>query len=156
MAKRKQRTDAKPVWWLIFLLYIAGMLWLLFGRSRGWIEGLSYRQMLQENINFKPFYTIDNYINVIFHYPESFYYRHCITNLLGNIVLFIPAGYLLPRLFGTMRKFIVFFLTVLVVMLFVESLQLLTLLGSFDVDDIILNISGMLIGYILYACIGKN
>ena len=34
------------------------MLWLLFGRSFGWDDGLSYEQMLLRNINTTPLYTI--------------------------------------------------------------------------------------------------
>lgn len=155
MAKhqKENNTTAQIIWWIVFVLYTGGMLWLLFGRSQTWIGGLSYEQMLQENINLKPFYTIDNYINIIFHYPESFYFRHCIINLAGNILLFIPAGLLIPRLFKPMRNFFLFLLIAVVTILFVELLQLLTLLGSFDVDDIILNVSGMMIGSIIFHCI---
>lgn len=158
MAKRKGKSkkNLTPLWWTIFILYIGAMLWLLLGRSRGWIDGLSYRQMLSENINLKPFYTIDNYVNIIKNYPNSPYYRHCIINLFGNILLFIPAGWLLPRLFPSMRKFFPFFLTVLIAIVFVELLQMFTLLGHLDVDDIILNLSGMMIGYIVFAITNRS
>ena len=158
MAKRKQKTKANTntIWWLIFIVYIGLMLWLLLWRRQTWIPGLSYRQMLQENINLKPFYTIDNYLNVIFHYPQSYYFRHCIINLFGNILLFIPAGWLLPQLFQCMRKFLLFFLTCAIFLFFIEFLQLFALLGSFDIDDIILNIFGMMIGYTLFACMFKE
>ena len=154
--KRKSKRNLTPLWWVIFIAYIGIMVWLLFGRSRGWVDGLTYRQMLTENINLKPFYTIDNYINIIAHYPQSNYFRHCIINLFGNILVFIPAGWLIPRLFPTMRKFFAFFFTVLIAIVFVELLQLFTLLGHLDVDDIILNLTGMMIGYIFYAITAKT
>lgn len=156
MAKRKQKVNTQPFWRFLFVLYIALMLWLLFGRSPGWTEGMTYREILRNNINLTPFYTINNYLNVIRNYPESSYYSKCIIELSGNILLFIPAGWLLPRLFRTMRKFFPFMLTCLLSILFVEGLQLFTLLGHFDVDDIILNLSGMLIGYIIYALTAKK
>ncbi len=153
---RKNKANTQPVWWLCFVLYIGLMVWLLFCRSQAWTEGLSYEQMLWENVNLKPFYTIRNYINVILHYPESYYYKHCIINLTGNIIMFIPAGFLLPRLFRPLRKFFCFLPTVIISILFVELLQLFALLGSFDVDDIILNLAGILIGYIVFLCTAKK
>ena len=154
--KRKSKRNLTPLWWIVFLAYTGAMVWLLFGRSRGWVDGLNYRQMLSDNINLKPFYTIDNYINIIANYPQSNYYRHCIINLFGNILVFVPAGWLIPRLFPTMRKFFAFFFTVLIAIVFVELLQLFTLLGHLDVDDIILNLTGMMIGYIFYAITAKT
>lgn len=156
MAKRKRKVNTQPFWRFLFVLYLGVMLWLLFCRSPGWQEGMTYRETLRSNISLKPFYTIDNYLNVIKNYPESSYYTQCIIELLGNVLLFIPAGWLPPRLFQTMRKFLPFILTCLLSIVFVESLQLVTLLGHFDVDDIILNLSGMLIGYILYALTAKK
>ncbi len=158
MAKRKQSKNrkAQAIWWVLFVLYAGVMLWLLLWRSQNWIDGLSYQQMLLENFNIKPFYTIDNYINIIVNYPDSYYFRHCIINLFGNVLLFIPAGFLIPRVFKTMRKFFPFLLTCILSILFIELVQLFALLGSFDIDDIILNLSGILIGYILFACVFKE
>lgn len=158
MAKRsgKNKKNDSTIWWLCLILYIGLMIWLLFCRSQIWIEGLSYQQMLLENINPKPFYTIRNYINVILHYPDSYYYRHCIINLVGNVAMFIPGGFLLPRLFKSMRKFFCFLPTAILCILFVELLQLFALVGSFDVDDIILNLSGLVIGFLVFLCTAKN
>ncbi len=158
MAKRtrKNKKNAQAIWWLCLILYIGLMVLLLFCRSQAWIEGLSYQQMIRENINFKPLYTIKNYVNVILHYPDSYYYEHCIINLIGNVVMFVPAGFLLPRVFKPLRKFFHFLLTAVICILFVEILQLFTLVGSFDVDDIILNLSGMVIGYLIYLCTIKK
>ncbi len=158
MAKRtrKNKKSALAVWWLCFILYIGLMIWLLFCRSQVWTEGLSYQQMLLENINLKPFYTIKNYINVILHYPDSYYYEHCIINLIGNIVMFIPAGFLLPRIFDPVRKFFHFLPVVFIGILFVELLQLFAMVGSFDIDDIILNLSGMIVGYLIFLCTVKK
>ena len=68
-----------------------------------------------------------------------------------NVLLFIPAGWLLPRLWKPMRNFFLFLLTCALSILLVETVQLFTLLGSFDVDDVILNLGGMLLGYLSYA-----
>lgn len=154
MAKRKSNTQ--PLWRFLFLVYMGLMLWLLFGRSRGWNQELSYAQLLAQNINLKPFYTIRNYLNIVLHYPNAEIFPHCVVNLVGNVVMFIPAGWLLPRIFRTMRNFLLFFLICLCAILLVEVTQLMTLLGSFDVDDIILNLSGMVIGFILWKCTARK
>lgn len=156
MAKRSKKKNKQALWWLCFIPYAGLMIWLLFCRPQTWIEGLSYQQMLLENINWKPFYTIRNYVNVIFHYPDSYYYEHCIINLVGNVVMFLPAGFLLPHLFKRMRKFWCFLLTTLIGILFIELLQLFALVGSFDVDDILLNLLGTILGYLAFLCTVKK
>lgn len=154
MARRKPNTQ--PLWRFLFLIYGAVMLWLLFGRSSGWNEALSYRQMIEGNINLKPFYTIKNYMNIVLHYPNAEIFPHCVINLVGNVILFVPAGWLLPRIFRTMRKFFPFLLTCLSAIAVIELIQLLTLLGSLDVDDIILNMTGMITGFLLWKCFAKK
>ncbi|MFJ7365920.1 VanZ family protein [Peribacillus frigoritolerans] len=66
----------------------------------------------------------------------------------GNIAAFIPFGVVIPLLYrSSFGKFIsLFVLTILVL----ESLQALTYLGSFDVDDVISNTLGATIGFIAY------
>ncbi|GAB1529243.1 VanZ family protein [Brevibacillus formosus] len=66
----------------------------------------------------------------------------------GNIAAFIPFGILIPLLYSVrFGKFIsLFVLTILVL----ETLQALTYLGSFDVDDVISNTLGAAIGYVAY------
>lgn len=136
--------------WFVFILYCAVMLWLLFDRPTDVVEGLSYEELLRQNMNLQPLLTIRNYLYVIIHRSNDAVLVHCIINLLGNVLLFIPAGLWLPKLCPKMRNFFRFFFTCLGAILLVETAQLFTLLGSFDVDDIILNLFGMTVGFILY------
>ena len=146
-----RKPNAQPLWRFLFLLYCATMLWLLFGRSQGWMEGLTYPQMLERNINLTPLLTIRNYWYVLCNSTNEALLFHCFINLAGNVLLFIPAGYLLPRIFPKQRNFFRFFFSCVGTMAAIELLQLLTLLGSFDVDDLILNLSGMTIGFLSYS-----
>lgn len=127
------------------------MLWLLFGRSFGWDDSLTYEQMLLQNINTTPLFTIKNYLRVIVGRTNDSVYFHCLINLLGNIFLFIPIGFLIPKLWKKLRKFFSFFLITLLVILVIELMQLFTLLGCCDIDDVILNMTGLIIGYIIWA-----
>ena len=71
--------------------------------------------------------------------------------VIENVVLFIPLGLLIPMVWkyfrGIFRTTIVgFFISVLI-----ETTQLITERGYFDIDDIILNTFGAILGYILFA-----
>ena len=146
MAKKKP--TRQPLVRFLFLAYALVLLWLLFGRPQGWVEGLSYKQMLQQNMNLVPLLTIKNYWYVGRNSSDTDLLRHCIINLAGNVVLFIPIGYWLVRIWPRFRNFFLFLATCAGLILLVEALQLFTLLGSFDVDDILLNLVGMTIGYL--------
>lgn len=147
MAKKK--TTRQPFIRFLFLAYALVLLWLLFGRPRGWVEGLTYKQMLQQNMNLVPLLTIKNYWYVVRNGSDTALLRHCIINLAGNVVLFIPIGYWLVRIWPRFRNYLLFLATCAGLIMLVEALQLFTLLGSFDVDDIILNLAGMTLGYLL-------
>ena len=150
MAKKKPKVNTQPMWRLLFVVYCAIMLWLLFGRSQGWVSGVPYRQLLAGNINLTPLLTVRNYFDVVRQGPDNPYFVHCVINLLGNVFLFIPAGWLLPKVFPFQRNFFRFFVTCTGLIALVETLQLFTLLGSFDVDDVILNLAGMILGFLIY------
>ncbi|MEW4370718.1 VanZ family protein [Paenibacillus kandeliae] len=67
---------------------------------------------------------------------------------LGNIAAFIPFGIFIPLLYRT--TFVRFILGFLVSILLLETIQALTLRGSFDVDDVLKNASGAVIGFAAY------
>ncbi|MGE7187096.1 VanZ family protein [Peribacillus sp. NPDC006672] len=67
---------------------------------------------------------------------------------LGNIAAFIPFGILIPLLYRvSFRKFISLFVLSILIL---ETIQPLTYLGSFDVDDVISNTLGATIGFFAY------
>ena len=93
--------------------------------------------------NFHPFETVKLYINAIrFNYIGM---EIPLSNLLGNALLFMPMAVFLPCLFRPMQKLWMFTLTMLLMLVAVEAVQLLLACGSCDVDDILLNLSGTLI-----------
>jgi glycopeptide antibiotics resistance protein len=71
-------------------------------------------------------------------------------NLVGNIIVFIPWGACLPILFEKIKSLIGTLKGTLLFVIAIEVAQLITTLGSFDVDDIILNTLGAIIGYLIY------
>lgn len=96
--------------------------------------------------NIKPFVTIRHFLQF-----DRFNTNIWMINLLGNIGVFVPFGILLALVFGgKLRKIYLIFIGGLFIL---ESLQLLTRRGSFDIDDFILNSIGFLIGYGFYRMI---
>ena len=84
-----------------------------------------------------------------------------LINLVGNVVVFMPFGFLVPVMYREQRKDVVYrghysrsMLFVLLLgflfSLVIEFIQLVTKVGCFDVDDLLLNTSGVLLGYIIY------
>ena len=78
-----------------------------------------------------------------------------LRNIILNILLFIPFGYLLPTLFPRLRSWHVILLG-LAFSLCIELLQLLTRLGYADVDDLINNTFGAAIGFLCYKLVLKD
>lgn len=131
----------------VFVLYIFLLILVLFfryGRTPDTIAPLTIR--LKYSANFVPFKTIRSYINVIHRIP-----RVALLNVIGNLALFLPMGYLLPELIPAMRRPTRTLLFVIALIFAVECAQLLLGLGSFDVDDIILNFTGCVIGCTIYS-----
>lgn len=96
-----------------------------------------------EQANFTFFKTIRMYIR----YSDQL---NSLENLAGNIVVFLPLGVLLPCLQAPCRKFLQMLPNVLVFVMGIEIFQLLSTFGAFDVDDILLNTIGAVLGWILY------
>ncbi len=70
-----------------------------------------------------------------------------LKNLMGNVVVFVPLGFLIPFTFPGFSKFYRTFLICEFTILFIEIIQFITMLGFFDVDDIFLNSLGCVTGY---------
>ncbi|WP_322746871.1 VanZ family protein [Streptomyces tauricus] len=76
--------------------------------------------------------------------------RDAVKQIGGNIVLGIPFGVLLPLLVPKARGILRVTLLTALAMLLVEVVQGTFITGrAFDIDDVILNTSGALIGYLL-------
>ncbi len=111
----------------IFLLYL---MFLGFGRE----------QHEANIVRLLPF------VSTILFVQNTTSWESIIINLLGNIIMFIPFGFLgwLNAKYFNFKKLIVDFLSVLII---VEALQYLTRLGVFDIDDLALNSIGVWIGF---------
>ena len=133
---------------VLFALYIAGLVYFLFFAEmldRTGIER-SYRY------NLIPFMEIRRFIV----YADLLGPMAVISNLFGNIVIFMPFGFLVPILGRKKRNFWFTSLLSFALSLTVECIQLVTRTGCFDVDDIFLNTIGGMLGYLVCALVQRK
>ncbi len=86
---------------------------------------------------------------------ETVSWRAIVIIVLGNIVMFIPFGFLgwvFPQL-SDLKKLIFTFVSAIVI---VEGLQYFTRMGIFEVDDILLNTFGVWIGWLICQFLEKK
>ena len=132
----------------LFGLYSAVMLWLLFDRP-GASEGVPYWEQVSANLNLVPFRTLRLFGSLLTdHRPHLV--QAAVINLFGNVVMFIPLGLLLPTVWEKLRSLGKVLLTTAAIITIVEIMQLFTLVGSCDLDDLILNLIGSALGYGVY------
>lgn len=128
---------------IAFLLYMAMLLYFLLFSERSVDVAKGY--------NLIPFAEIRRYL----HYGNVLGARLVILNLVGNVAGFMPLGFFVPTLKGTFQKLWRTTLLVAGFSLTMEGIQYVTRLGCFDVDDIILNTLGGILGYCLWKIFPK-
>ncbi len=142
VVKKKHKKIIRLFSWILFIIYLIVMVYFLFFSEQfGRVPSDTYRY------NLKPFTEIKRYIN----YSREIGSFNVIINLFGNVACFMPFGFVLPVLSNRQRNifkvtFLSFFCSVMI-----ELIQLVSKLGSCDVDDVILNTLGGLLGYIMFC-----
>ena len=143
------KNTAKITAWSLFIIYAAVMLYLLLVQRLFEVREpvTDYIAALSSRLIIVPFSSITVFLQSVQAVSLSDY---AFRNLAGNIILFVPIGIFLPVLFVKQRKFGIFLLTTVIIISAVEITQLVTLLGTCDVDDLLLNTAGACIGYWLW------
>ncbi len=113
--------------------------------SRHGFDWVYAAQPLVRRWNLIPFHTISSYLSAD-GYAVSTSVRA--INLLGNILVLVPFGVLLPLAFPKTNKWYRVFLWGSALILFIEATQFIVGRAA-DIDDYILNILGVLLGYAL-------
>lgn len=100
------------------------------------------------SLNLVPFKTIKLFING---YKNNIVSREAFAiNIIGNLCAFMPYGIFIPLLFKGINRYYKFLIFMIIIVLIIEVLQFLTMSGSCDIDDLILNITGASIVYLIY------
>ena len=142
MAANKKVNKTKM--WVCFIAYLLFLSYLLFfssyfGRAE-FGEG-EYRY------NLTLFQEIGRYYGIGNRTGNWTLFRF---NVIGNVCVFVPLGVFLPKLFERCRCLLAVLVLSLELSLVIEIVQLVTRIGSFDVDDLLLNTIGGILGYFVY------
>lgn len=118
----------------VFIFYMLLLLAILFRTSH------TYR-----SVNLVPFRSIISYLSG----KDTVFRSFAFTNVIGNIVIFLPFGVYLA-LFNPDKRIFKNVLFVFLFSLSVEILQYTLKLGIGDIDDVILNCLGGALGIAAY------
>lgn len=132
---------------VLLILYIAVLIYVCFlSEDYGRDVVTSYYRY-----NLVPFKEITRF----YIYRNVVGFRAFLANLFGNVLAFMPFGFFMPILRPKLRKWYCMFGMTFLLSLTIEIIQLLTRVGSFDVDDLILNTAGGITGYLLFYIMNK-
>ena len=129
---------------VLFVLYLVLLTYFLFfaeemGRSPDARAEYSYNLTL-----FKEIRRFLLYRNILG-------WRAVFLNIFGNVLAFMPFGFFLPVIWVRTRHWYITVLLSFAMSLLVETMQLVGKVGSFDVDDLLLNTIGGFAGYIIFV-----
>ena len=131
---------------VLFVLYIGFLIYFLifsdwYGRTTTGMEEYHYNLVLFKEI--KRFWEYRHQVGLFAMF----------TNLFGNVLIFMPFGFFLPFMTGNLNRKNAFVIAA-AVPLVIELLQFI--LGrSFDIDDLICNFLGIIIGFFIAYGIKK-
>lgn len=137
-AKKKHRL----VTGILFFIYFIVLFYFLFFSEK---MGRTYSERTY-HYNLVPLKEISRFLK----YVDVLGMGAVVLNIVGNVVAFVPFGIFLPMYSERCRKFWKAVYCSFELSLLVEVLQLIAKVGSFDVDDLILNTLGGMIGYLIY------
>lgn len=128
---------------ICFVLYVGFIIYFLifsdwYGRTTTGMEEYHYNLVLFKEIQ------------RFWEYRDQVGFFAMFTNLFGNVLIFVPFGFFMPMA-SRYRSFLSTLFWSFGLSLCVESFQLITRVGSFDVDDLLLNTIGGVAGYIIFA-----
>ena len=111
----------------------------------GWKTGNKSRFVTESQ--YIPFKTIIEYVKNAHSFDDWFF-----KNLACNILMFVPFGFLSP-LFTKRNKVWQILIYAIITSVMIEVLQVVLAVGTGDIDDVILNAFGTLIGFGIYKLI---
>lgn len=98
---------------------------------------------LFSNMHVLPFGTIRAQLASGLEYSEA-------RQLIGNVVLFVPLGFLLPAAVRVCRQLWVTLVAAAGLSILIETMQAILPEHATDVDDVILNTTGAALGYLAF------
>ncbi len=136
--------------WVCFTAYLLFLSYLLFFSSH---FGRTEHGEGEYRYNLTLFQEIGRYVS--YGIRTGSWYLFFI-NVCGNVAVFIPIGLFLPVLIERCKNVFLTVLLCLEISLAVEVTQILSRVGTFDVDDLLLNTLGGVLGYIIFVIWNKH
>ena len=132
----------KKFYKIIIVPYTLFLLYLMF-------LGMGRFQYDDNLLTVKPIISTINFIR------GAVSWRDIVVIVVGNIVMFIPFGFLgwIFAKFRDLKTLVFAFVSAITI---TEALQYFTRMGIFEVDDIILNTFGVFLGFLLRKFIEKR
>lgn len=141
---RETKKNIKAAGALLFVGYILALIYFLFFAER-------FGQLTFEEREYHYNLVLFQEIKRFWVYREQLGLWAVAANLLGNVVGFVPFGLILPVISRSARGFFFITFSGFTLSLCVETVQLVSKLGCFDVDDLLMNTLGAAFGYLLFA-----
>ncbi len=147
MQKRISRRFLGKLFFAVYIIFVIKVIIFKYPLAQLYaIAGTWRKDVILEGLgtaNFMPFRTIKMYIDYA-------YKLNSVENLAGNILVLVPFGFFLPLLSDGALRLADVFIYAFTFVLGMEAFQLFSAFGAFDVDDILLNCLGAVIGYGCY------
>lgn len=139
----REKQDVRKLGRALFAIYMALLIYFLFFAD--WYDHSpgahwTYHYNIYPFVEIKRFLTAGNKLSV----------RSVMLNLFGNVIGFMPFGFFLPVMDQKFEKWWIVTGLAAAVSFCVEIIQLVTKTGCYDIDDVILNTLGGLIGYFIF------
>lgn len=144
----KNTTRNQKLGWVLFVSYLILLVYFMFfaesfGRAGRQTEYAYNLELFRE---IKRFYRYRNS-------PEILGMKAFLLNVVGNVVGFMPFGFFLPIVSRRGKRWYNLILITWGFSFCIELTQLIWMVGSFDVDDMLLNTMGGVEGFILYQIV---
>lgn len=134
---------SRVIWYFIFIVYLAVAVYIVVDFTKP--------QVAYENtVNLEFFKEIRRSLRML---QTGNGRAWAIRNLFGNLGIFVPFGFIFPWVTNGRLTSIKTALAAIIVVGGIETYQLISKTGIFDVDDFILNWTGVLLGWLLYKAI---
>jgi len=133
--------------WVAFIIYLIGLSYFLFF-SEQYGRRIEYEEYRYNLVLFRQIMGFVRSYN-------QFNFKYIFINIFGNILIFTPFGFGIPILIRNADRFIRVLAATLLFSLLIETIQLTYKVGCFDVDDLLLNTVGGVLGFVAYRVVRK-
>lgn len=146
-AAKKRKTGIRVLFFLYLLIVIKVIIFKYPWAHLKEIMDTWEKGVILEGLDTANF-TVGKTIRMYIRYRDRL---NSFENLVGNVVVFLPLGYLWPLVHSPARNGWLMMAETFLFVTGIEVFQLFSAFGAFDVDDILLNCLGAFLGYLGFA-----